>query len=400
MRLRGKSRQFILYLRSLWALIEREKVPVLLKVILGFSLLSATVITLLESFNPDSNIRTFLDGVWWSVVTMTTVGYGDHYPTTALGKFIGVFVMFAGIGLSSFFTATISSIFVDKRIKEGKGLETITNSGHIVICGWNEHAEQILKNFLCQDASKAILDLVLVGDISEEFFYELKERYPLLNLKYVRGDYTNDAILKRANVKRSAAVILLSDKHKESQSADDQTIRTTLAVKSLSEKVRVVAELNNPSNVSHLKRANVDEIILTGEFNGFLLSSSSRSSGMCDVVRELLGDAGGNSLRSLPVPREYVGKTFQELAQYIAEKHEGILLGFHREAKAISMDELLGSDTSAIDHFIKLAFEKSGKEIMKTKKAKRDTRLNPPKDTIMQESDKAILILNTGDEPG
>lgn len=52
------------------------------------------------------------DGVWWAIVTATTVGYGDLYPSTVEGRIIGIFVMLLGVGFLSVLTATIASQFI------------------------------------------------------------------------------------------------------------------------------------------------------------------------------------------------------------------------------------------------------------------------------------------------
>jgi voltage-gated potassium channel len=61
--------------------------------------------------SPDSNIKTASDALWWSVVTITTVGYGDYYPTTLTGRIIAVALMTAGVGLFGTFTAYVASFF-------------------------------------------------------------------------------------------------------------------------------------------------------------------------------------------------------------------------------------------------------------------------------------------------
>jgi voltage-gated potassium channel len=60
-----------------------------------------------------SNIKTAGDALWWSVATITTVGYGDHYPVTTEGRLLGVVLMIAGIGLFGTFTAFIAAYFLD-----------------------------------------------------------------------------------------------------------------------------------------------------------------------------------------------------------------------------------------------------------------------------------------------
>ncbi len=65
-----------------------------------------------ERANPNTNIITGQDAVWWVFVSITTVGYGDHYPTTAVGRLIGVVVMFCGIALIGVLTSFLASSFI------------------------------------------------------------------------------------------------------------------------------------------------------------------------------------------------------------------------------------------------------------------------------------------------
>ena len=65
-----------------------------------------------ESKAPDANITTGGDALWWAVVTITTVGYGDTSPVTAAGRVTAVFVMFAGVGIIGALASILSSILV------------------------------------------------------------------------------------------------------------------------------------------------------------------------------------------------------------------------------------------------------------------------------------------------
>ena len=106
--------------------------------------LGAIIISTIEpgSFN------NFKNSLWWTIVTMTTVGYGDFAPKTSAGRLFSIFVMFAGISLIAILTATISSIFVAQKIREGKGLEKISTSDHLVLCGWNKNGKKIIEKLL------------------------------------------------------------------------------------------------------------------------------------------------------------------------------------------------------------------------------------------------------------
>ncbi len=80
-----------------------------------------------ERASPDRTIHTIGDGLWWAATTVTTVGYGDRYPTTAEGRFVGVGLMVTGIALLGVVTAALASWFVEK-VNEARAVEERTEA--------------------------------------------------------------------------------------------------------------------------------------------------------------------------------------------------------------------------------------------------------------------------------
>jgi voltage-gated potassium channel len=74
--------------------------------------ISAVQITITERAVEGSNIKNFGDGLWWAITTVTTVGYGDRYPTTTEGRFLAVLLMLMGISLVGVITASVAAWFV------------------------------------------------------------------------------------------------------------------------------------------------------------------------------------------------------------------------------------------------------------------------------------------------
>ena len=83
-------------------------------------LFSSISILQFEVTDPNSNIKTAGDAIWWSYVTITTVGYGDKYPVTPEGRIVAAILMTIGVGLFGTFTAYVSSLFVLDNVKENK----------------------------------------------------------------------------------------------------------------------------------------------------------------------------------------------------------------------------------------------------------------------------------------
>jgi voltage-gated potassium channel len=95
-------------------LMNRSQYATFITILLaGMTLSIATILVVqFESRSPDSNITTGGDALWWGIVTMTTVGYGDFFPVTTAGRFTGAFVMFAGIGIIGALASILASLLV------------------------------------------------------------------------------------------------------------------------------------------------------------------------------------------------------------------------------------------------------------------------------------------------
>ena len=85
------------------------------------SYIAAVQITISERNVEGSNIKSFSDGLWWAVTTVTTVGYGDRFPTTTEGRILAVMLMLVGISLVGVITASVASGFVRLSQEESKG---------------------------------------------------------------------------------------------------------------------------------------------------------------------------------------------------------------------------------------------------------------------------------------
>ncbi|MER6028007.1 ion channel [Streptomyces sp. NPDC001851] len=86
--------------------------------VVGLLMFGSLAVLSVERDSPNGNIRTLGDAVWWSFTTMTTVGYGDHAPTTGLGRMIAVGLMLSGIALLGVVTANIAAWFIARFEKD------------------------------------------------------------------------------------------------------------------------------------------------------------------------------------------------------------------------------------------------------------------------------------------
>ena len=95
-----------------------DKLAILLVATTGIILLGAVAIFIIESDHPDSQINTLLDALWWTVATVTTVGYGDILPVTDVGRIMGLFYMVFGISILGVLLSTLGTRFYRRRIEK------------------------------------------------------------------------------------------------------------------------------------------------------------------------------------------------------------------------------------------------------------------------------------------
>jgi voltage-gated potassium channel len=89
-----------------------------LLIVLVLNLVAAAMVLEFERGNPNANIHSYPDALWWAVTTITTVGYGDRFPMSPAGRGVAVVLMIAGIALFGVLTATIAAYFVEKKAEE------------------------------------------------------------------------------------------------------------------------------------------------------------------------------------------------------------------------------------------------------------------------------------------
>lgn len=260
----------------------------------------------------------FGDALWWSIVTMTTVGYGDVSPATPGGRLVGIIVMLSGIGLLGLLTATIAGLFIENKFMEKRGMKTTDLKEHFIICGWNYRGETII-NEMNSDAKTEATPMVIIADLDET---------PCVhdNVFFVRGQI-DKTTLAMASADRASAAIILSDDTLDTYAKDAKTILATMSIKDIAPNLYTCVELMDPKNMDHLKLAKADEIIVVGEISTNLLVQAALDHGITRFVSELISNRYGNELYKITMPPYFVDNSFFTAMCRLKEKENILCIG-------------------------------------------------------------------------
>jgi voltage-gated potassium channel len=278
--------------------------------------------------NPDA---TWYNAFWSVFFTIAAPDFAELRPTTWVGEIVLTFLVFFSIAFVSFVTATIASMLVVNRLKEDKGMKKLQLKDHIVVCGWNANARSIIEEIinLASDSGR-LKPIVLVAD---------EEEHPCSDInppvEFVHGNPSQEDVLERANTAECQTAVILSDTSggRSMEDADARTILTVLTIESMNRAVYTVAEILDKSHVQHLKHANVDEIIISGDYASKMLANATLSHGLSAVITDLLSADEGSEFYRVPMPAKFIGKEFDETIPFFRSNVRAIPIGIMREEK-------------------------------------------------------------------
>ena len=257
------------------------------------------------------------DALWWGLVTVTTVGYGDIAPRTFGGRVLGGLLMIVGIGFLGLFTGGLAAAFVEGKSKADRGLKKVSANGHICICGWSHKAEAIIEE-LRADTKTARKPIVVIANLPEKPHQDE-------NLHFVRGDATSEA-LEKAGIQKADTAIVLGDEGVEAYARDAKAILAVLTIKNLHPGLYTCIELQDRANYEHCVAARAEEIIVAGELCSSLLVQAAVDHGVTRVVSELVSTRYGSDLYKLKAPASVVGLSSPEALAQLKQKHDVTLV--------------------------------------------------------------------------
>ena len=374
--------------RKFWSRVQAEDIPRLFFYFTALLLLAGFWIIYFErGANPA--FENYGDGLWWALVTVTTIGYGDKFPITTAGRLVGSAVILVGIGLVGLFMGKISAVLVERRIREGRGLNDAKHlSGHFVILGHKADMAGFISGILRVNANLPRERLVVVSQTDETVVEELRLAFP--GVLFLRGDIVDPMALQRANVKSAARLLVLADESlsRSDQEKDARTVMSVMTLKNLAPDVYTCAEVIDSKYDEHLKLAKCDEVILSREYSRFLLVSATVSEGISKVLHEMLDLSDLKGLQTTEIPAEFLGRPFSDLRLHMQANGRLLLGVLENTGRAIEIKRQALRDAQ------KTSFVNTLVDNLKRVKTMVPNRpvLNPEDDYVVREGSLAIVL--------
>lgn len=304
---------------------------------------SSVLIYIMEANNPASRITTLFDAFYWSVVTIFTVGYGDFVPATDEGRMVAMMIIVAGIAVISFATSIVVSAFTEKldEIKEDKLIDDVSKLGHFyLISGYGPLAYQVAHRFI-----KHGKKVVIIDPDRQNVLEAQKEGF--LALEFDPASLQSYAAIRINFDRQVIAAILL-------QQSDVFNVYTALTIRELSQNVPILSVLMQQENRRKLSLAGINEIVYTQELIGLISKEVSGQPVAFEVIHALRSETNGVFIEEIVLDGKMAKRFFDILYMNLFVRRL-IFLGLNKKRGGVFV-------------------------------------FNPPNDTLVEESDVAIVI--------
>jgi voltage-gated potassium channel len=277
----------------------------------------AALIYNLEHGATDGKFTKFSDAVWFCVVTLSTVGYGDVYPVTNAGRFVvGAFILFTLTTIGILLTAFNEAVLEVKRMEEA-GLIPTQMQGHVIVCGWSPIVRVALSELVAAERQVALI-------------CERADDVPAARQWTVHGDVfvtsgepTDEVLRERLHAGAAETAVIAS-------SDDTLNLITALNLRTVNPKMRIIVALQRDELRATMMASGVTYVASPNELSGRLVASAAFEPEVAHFIEDVsTGASGTHDLQQFPAAG-MAGLTIAELRKQLDEMDGPLLVAVAR----------------------------------------------------------------------
>jgi voltage-gated potassium channel len=266
---------------------------------------------------------TVFDGIWWAIITASTVGYGDYVPQSPFGRITAVTLILLGAGFVSTYFITLASTAVTRQDAFSEGKIAFKGQGHIIIIGWNERSRELIDRLISRTHEPTI---ILMDETLKT------NPVPSKYVHFIQGKSHMDETILKSNIDQAEKVLITADRGNNEHQADMNSILTLLTIKGLCPQVKCIIEILTSEQVTNAKRAGADEVIQSNKLTSLFMENcldSTHDGLLSDIVFSL----EKNRLKVLS-SSSFSGKSYAEAHEaFYQQKY--LLIGIKRAGETI-----------------------------------------------------------------
>jgi voltage-gated potassium channel len=262
----------------------------------------STIIFIFEGAGVNPNIDTFFDAVYWSVITISTVGFGDISPVTTEGRIATLFLVIVGLAVIAFFTSIVTTALSTRLValKEEKVIgEANALKEFIIICGYGRMGRVLADEFI------KIKQKFIVIDNNDDMFLHAKHQ----NILSIKGDATDSAFLTSIGINKGASsIIALTDN-------DAVNLSIILTARSQNPNINIIARANNEKVKNKLYLAGANEVILANEISALVAAEYVGQPIAFDAIDDILLNNEGAVMDEVEIVNKsnYIGHKLETI---------------------------------------------------------------------------------------